>query len=432
VKALNKFGRLGWPLGKHLDSLHKVTSTAPSFRGLFSRFRSVISFFQRTFSYRFFLVKIVRSRRMDHGTTLRTREEFVRVKFLDGRMVVHSRAHRDIGFREFRNVKVSPNRRGGFITRGSRILSNDNLLGSIPKYYFANTSVGGIEAQYGPLVVANWSSLKKRSAGEAIFIGSMAPHNWYHWLIDFLPSIYFLRELPEQYSDYPVLVPREGLQKENWRRALSLSLSGRQMLEVGGSELWKLRKLLVVEPVTRVHPRPLRTENFRLSIAPSLVRSFSEEIKLSANPISSIQGRRRIFLARGTGDSRNYNQDEIFAVCSKFGFEFVELPSLSFDESVRLFENAQAIVSPHSAGLANIIFCREGTPVTYWTWAGETVDNWYENIAFISGVELRKIEIPTGPGTADPRGEDYFLSPRRLREELEKVDNLLQSRASPV
>lgn len=395
-----------------------------------SSLRPSVSFLRKLFSYRLLFAKTARSSHADKRRVLRAGEEFVRVKFVDGRLVVHSRVHRDVGFRELRNVKVSPNRRGGFLIRGSTILSNDNFLGSTPKYYFPRTSVGGVEAQFGPLIVANWSNSKKRSADEAIFVGSMAPHNWYHWLIDFLPSINFLRKLPDQYKNYPVLVPREGLEKENWRRALEIALSGRQILEVDGSDLWKIRKIVVFDPLTRVHPRPLKPENYRLSIAPSLVRDFSREIKLLSNPISFTRDRRRIFLARGPGDSRSYNQDEIFEVCSKFGFEFVELPHLSFDESVRLFQDAHAIVSPHSAGLANIIFCQEGTPVTYWTWAGETVDNWYENIAFISGVNLRKIEIALRPGQADPRGEDYFLCPRRLHEELEEVDHLLRSRIS--
>ena len=107
-------------------------------------------------------------------------------------------------------------------------------------------------------------------------------------------------------------------------------------------------------------------------------------------------------------------------------FEFIELPKMSFEESVRAFETAEAVVSPHSAGLANIIFCQPGTHVIYWTWEGESVDNWYENIAFVAGAKLQKIEVAKSSGQVDPREEDYTLNPEKIRHALGKLDGYLK------
>jgi capsular polysaccharide biosynthesis protein len=47
----------------------------------------------------------------------------------------------------------------------------------------------------------------------------------------------------------------------------------------------------------------------------------------------------------------------------RFGFTTLSLSGLSFEEQVRLFNNAEVIVSPHGAGLANLVFCKEGTKI---------------------------------------------------------------------
>ena len=57
------------------------------------------------------------------------------------------------------------------------------------------------------------------------------------------------------------------------------------------------------------------------------------------------------------------NEKEVFSVLEKYGFEMVKLSSLSFVEKIELFNTAEAIVSPHGAGLTNLIFCNPGTKV---------------------------------------------------------------------
>jgi capsular polysaccharide biosynthesis protein len=45
------------------------------------------------------------------------------------------------------------------------------------------------------------------------------------------------------------------------------------------------------------------------------------------------------------------------------GFSTHMLEDLSFDEQITLFSQAEFVVAPHGAGLANLLFCQPGTKV---------------------------------------------------------------------
>jgi capsular polysaccharide biosynthesis protein len=57
------------------------------------------------------------------------------------------------------------------------------------------------------------------------------------------------------------------------------------------------------------------------------------------------------------------NENEVFNVLEKYGFKKVKLSTLSFIEKIQLFQSAKVIVSPHGAGLTNIVFCNPATKV---------------------------------------------------------------------
>lgn len=72
----------------------------------------------------------------------------------------------------------------------------------------------------------------------------------------------------------------------------------------------------------------------------------------------------RIYISRKTASYRRVvNEDEIIAVLSQFGFAAIALETLSFREQVALLSAAKIIVSPHGAGLTNLVFCNPGAKV---------------------------------------------------------------------
>lgn len=78
---------------------------------------------------------------------------------------------------------------------------------------------------------------------------------------------------------------------------------------------------------------------------------------LEAGLVSPDPGTRRLFISRRDAPSRKMtNEDEVVHALAPLGFKSVELSTLGFAEQVSLFGQAEIVVAPHGAGLANIIF----------------------------------------------------------------------------
>lgn len=71
----------------------------------------------------------------------------------------------------------------------------------------------------------------------------------------------------------------------------------------------------------------------------------------------------RLFVERPLGRRGIENKSEAISILNSFGFSVVELESLTISEQAQLFASAEIVVSPHGAGLSNLIFCQKGTTV---------------------------------------------------------------------
>lgn len=328
-----------------------------------------------------------------------------------------------LAFRTFRRVGVSPNRRGGFIMRGRDIFVPMTGLAAPARLYFQNTSVGGIVEQVERHVLVR-RQRKPPEIPAGIFVGSMAPHNWFHWLIDNLSSLYFARYLPAQFDSYPLLISSPALSKPSWLSALDLVSGGRRVLALEPETHVLVNDLVRLDPVTRPNPRPLRLEtSARISVLEAPILEFREfivaELGLSA---TRPQSGSRIFIGRRATESRRYNQQEIFRAAEGYGFRMVYLDDFEFAESVKLFREAEVIVGPHGAGWANLLFCSPETKALLWTWGGGDPDNWYENIAYVSRVRYQQIYIDRERFAGeDPRVADFFLNEAVFRQGLETL-----------
>ena len=124
---------------------------------------------------------------------------------------------------------------------------------------------------------------------------------------------------------------------------------------------------------------------------------------------------------------RVINEDEIVEVLQQLGFAIVTPESLSFCEQVTLFNKAKVIISPHVAGLTNIIFCQPETTIVeifssgyvmqyYWIIANLAHLNYY----YITGIELpdrylQKLVYP------DSQREEICVNISHLLEVLKVV-----------
>ena len=318
----------------------------------------------------------------------------------------------ELRYREFSDILVSPNRRGGFLQKEKKLLVPSTDWNPPDKIYFRNSRVGGIISQRSSEVLARKPSVA-RVIPQAIFFGSMAPHNWFHWLIDNLPTAALARNLPDEYVDFPVLITTEVARRGHFMEALRASIGSRPYVVVESDEWVKVERLIRIDGATRPAPRPLKAlQPSRVSIFADVLHSYRDLIldHLDLDKSAPIPGN-RMFIGRRDSAPRNYNSGDIFGIAKKWGFREVFLEDLSFRDSVKLFRESEAILGPHGAGWATLLFCTKQTKALLWTWPGELEDNWYENLALVSGVEYRQIftELDPHRDYADPRVADYYL-----------------------
>ena len=89
-----------------------------------------------------------------------------------------------------------------------------------------------------------------------------------------------------------------------------------------------------------------------------MIRSF-----FATNPNNQHRSR-KIYISRAKAGSRRIlNEDELLEFLDKFGYERILLEDISIRHASQIMAEAEAIIAPHGAGLANIVFAPPGAKV---------------------------------------------------------------------
>lgn len=209
-------------------------------------------------------------------------------------------------------------------------------------------------------LAGNWTSVLSRWA-----LGG----NYYHWLMDCLPRLAVLGELP---SDTRILVPAppHSFQKETLRL---LGLEGR------------------THAVTEPH---LVVENYYFS-APTAMTGCANPyavkfLRERFLPLADVNGptHEKIYIQRRGGNRGMVNEAELVAFLKGRGWSVVALESLTFAQQVNLFRGARAVCGLHGAGFTNLLWCPPGC-VAVELVAHNFLNGCYEGLAGHVGVEHR-------------------------------------------
>lgn len=186
--------------------------------------------------------------------------------------------------------------------------------------------------------------------GNIVCCGTRYAYSYFHWLFDVVPKIGLLQEQEDLRAIDRFIFNKnyENLQHQVFE-LLDLNLD---KLSFVNKIYAKCQKLLI----------PLFSFNkgyVSQSVCHYLRRAFLDKVNAGSNRYP-----RRFYISRGHASHRRLlNEEEIIAIIDRFGFEVVRPEKLSFTEQVQLFRQASAIVAPHGAGLANIVFCQPHTKV---------------------------------------------------------------------
>jgi hypothetical protein len=188
-----------------------------------------------------------------------------------------------------------------------------------------------------------------------LFFPISNPSNYFHWLIDELP--WLLRS--KMYSQEVNYLHSGPL--EEYQRGMLDFLSIRS----NKSSPWiQVSKTLV--PAKRENSGDFSRGNVEI------IRKYFSQLSLSDRRMSH----KRIYVSRRLSSRSLKNESEVEAYLSTNGFAILFLEEMSFSEQIQAFQNADFVISPHGAALANLIFCKKGTNIV------EIFDPTYSNPCF--------------------------------------------------
>ena len=321
-----------------------------------------------------------------------------------------------LGFRQFRNVSVTANRRFTSIISGQDLLLPAAADPGPWRLRVGEPTVGGILRQSDNSVLVHHHR-NKVPVAEAIFVGSWSAHNWYHWIIDTLPSIFLARALPEEFDSYPVLVDEVALSRPAWLEPLATVIGDREVIPLSRTGYTTVSDLVWIDSPSSPGPLPLlKSGKPSFRVHPAALRAYREHL-ISTLDLEDIAQRpnKRVFLGRKATPNRPYNQEELITEAMRFGYEPVFLEELHFADSVKVMMEAESVIGPHGAGWANALFCHPGTTGIMWTWRDSLSDNWFSNIASVSEMKFTTLV------TNDSITGNHNLSPEQLRRSLESL-----------
>ncbi|MEA5534720.1 glycosyltransferase family 61 protein [Crocosphaera sp. XPORK-15E] len=188
--------------------------------------------------------------------------------------------------------------------------------------------------------------VEKLSGTYSIYRAINRPTNYYHSLIDYLPRVYLLDQPDYQNQPIKLLLSSPPTNIENFflQKLLPKNI---ELCMVDSQKIYELET--VVFPSIMTRPR-----------AGYLPQPYLEYLLKKIAPKRPRNKINRIFISREKAKNRRIiNEDKLLEIIAKYGFKKYCLETLSVEEQIELFYDADSVIAPHGAGLANLIFSRQ-------------------------------------------------------------------------
>jgi hypothetical protein len=252
---------------------------------------------------------------------------------------------------------------------------------------------------------------------EAIFLIGRCDENWYHFLLDTVPRLLFFENIP---AHVPILIRSDlpSTTKEFLRK-----LTSRNVIEVMPEETFKVSKLYVCPGRSTVFDSAAPKGLQRVEFSPIILNLFRRKVLDSLGVSSDSHKQSRITFERNSATRNNLNPSSTKRVLQDFTFKTLPLNVKFFQEQVQVFHNANFVVAPGGAVLANIIFMKPGTKVLVLTsWNNRKLKLWKDlsesfNLKYM---EVKGFPVYWGFNYLRKIHSNYYISPRKLRRILSK------------
>nr|MBF0221951.1 glycosyltransferase family 61 protein [Desulfobulbaceae bacterium] len=230
---------------------------------------------------------------------------------------------------------------------GIKHCANENTLLDQKGNIIAESSNTYTQSKY-----FKWSSYlrkkEERIEGSATLLrsASFRPFNdYYHVLIDNLPRLFaFFAQNFNLQEDIKLIAIEKITPLEDFFLK-RLEIPGLEIHVLPKDRIYSYDKYLFSSFLTRQFS----------GYIPSEYLSFFTEKVLPHRPRKKDT---RIYISRSqAGRRRIKNEEEVLKLLGTYGFQTYHFETMSIEDQIEVMYDADAVIAPHGAGLANIIFC---------------------------------------------------------------------------
>lgn len=244
----------------------------------------------------------------------------------------------------------------------------------------------------------------------AVYCGTRAPHNWGHWLLNFLPGVMIAAEYFSQGDAPPLIVPEDYKKTESRAQLFDLFWGNRDVIVLDRYSRIETGELFWFEQPVADSPRSVDPMNLELkAVHKSSMRKFRESILGSVDHKRDGEFGPNVFLARDFG-RRDYNQAVVHERAQALGYHVVYFDRIPVREQIGVVQSAKRIVGPIGSAFANILFANEeAKAIAFARRDDQSGNDWWSSFAHIAGVELSAFYIAgreTNPWALD--SQDVF------------------------
>ncbi len=255
----------------------------------------------------------------------------------------------------------------------------------------------------------HYAFFRRERLPAAVHIAGRCAANYFHWMIEYLPRLLTAIEAGVD-PDAKLLIPANIAHP--MRRALDIVNAGRfPVHEFASDALLEADRLFVPSMHSCiVDGRALPLSHIG-ALSPRHLRFVRERVlrhvqdNHGGSPLP-----RKVFLTRGRRVRTLDTEDQIRSALAAEGFVAVDPAKLRFEDQVRLFRDAKAIVAASGAALTNLLFCENNPDVLALIGAHIADFNLYSNLLQIA-CGGRFSQVPGRPLVAPSSilNEDHYI-----------------------
>ena len=229
--------------------------------------------------------------------------------------------------------------------------------------------------------------------------------NYYHTLIDNLPRLDML--CTSRYAGYEQikLLCAGGLSPVEKFFVDKLAPENVSVVEVEEGRLYAVEYFIFNSFLTK-H-----------AFAGYLPRPYLRRFRSKVLPDRGPRRNRRIYISRTKADKRRIrNHEALLHLLQRFGFQEYRLEDMSIQEQIELFYDSEMVVSPHGAGLSNLLFSGGQIQVVELFPAPQVVPHYFYMCKMLGHSYHYLL------GREDHRNDDFDVDVQEMRQLLEHLD----------